>query len=274
MAMMNVLLRRRSSSTFFIPLWGSRTIWPLFNPLSPGAGGEITMKQRNQERGGGFHHFCSPSLLTLGATSTRGFAKGRKSKDDGGIIQVVPDVGPGVKATALSQMEAAIVSLSRELNKLRTGRASAGMLDHIITEANGVRTPLSRVAVVSVLDSQTLSVTPYDPNALKEVERAIISSPLGLNPTADGQRLIASIPPLTKEHMQAMCKVVAKASEDVKLSIRRARHNALDTIKKAASCISKDDAKKLEKEVDDMTKKFVKSADDMCKEKEKEITGS
>lgn len=183
----------------------------------------------------------------------------------------MPDIGPAVKENAMSQMDAAVVALSRELSKLRTGRASAGMLDHIIVETGGVKMPLSRLAVVSVLDPKTLSVTPYDLDALKQLENAIVSSPLGLNPKADGERLIAVIPPLTKEHIQAMCKVVAKSCEDVKQSIRRARQKALDMIKKAGSSLPKDVAKRLEKEVDELTKKFVKSAEDMCKAKEKEI---
>lgn len=222
----------------------------------------------------------------------------------GNITQTV-NIGPMVKAAAISQMEAAIDSLSRELLKLRTGRASAGMLDHIIVETGGVKMPLNRMAVVSVMDSKTLSVTPYDPNTLKELEKAIVSSPLGLNPKADNQRLIAAIPSLTKEHMQAVCKVVAKSSEDVKQSIRRARQKAMDSIKKsvprkekkdkavsdskkkgkdkgasdlkdkdeAGSSFSEDDAKRLEKEIEDLTKKFIKSAEDICKAKEKEITG-
>ncbi|GFY84629.1 ribosome recycling factor [Actinidia rufa] len=195
----------------------------------------------------------------------------REGGDDAITVEVV-DIGPSVKATAVSLMEAAIDSLSRELSKLRTGRASSGMLDHIIVETGGVKMPLSRLAVVSVIDSKTLSVTPYDPDALKELESAIVSSPLGLNPKADGNRLIAPIPPLTKEHMQALCKVVTKSSEDVKQSIRRARQKALDAIKKAGSSYPKDDAKRLEKEVEELTKKFIKSAEDMCKAKEKEIT--
>ncbi|XAR52006.1 hypothetical protein NMG60_11006831 [Bertholletia excelsa] len=205
--------------------------------------------------------------------SRRGFAKGKKSKgdDEDSTAQVV-NIWPGVKATAVSLMEAAVDALSRELSKLRTGRASAGMLDHIIIETGGVKMPLSHMAVVSVLDPKTLSVIPYDPNALKAIESAIISSPLGLNPKPDGQRLIAPIPPLTKEHMQAMCKVVAKSSEDVKQSIRRARQKALDQIKKAGSSFPKDEAKRLEKEVDELTKKYIKAAEDMCKVKEKEIT--
>ncbi|KAJ8767807.1 hypothetical protein K2173_020747 [Erythroxylum novogranatense] len=205
--------------------------------------------------------------------SRRGFAKGKKSKDDSGVSTVeVVDIGPSVKAGASSQMDAAVVALSRELAKLRTGRASAGMLDHIIVETNGVKLPLNRLAVVSVMDPKTLSVNPYDPNTVKEIEKAIVASPLGINPTVDSERLIASIPPLTKEHMQAVCKVVTKSCEDVKQSIRRARQKALDTIKKAGSSFPKDEAKRLEKEVEELTKKFTKSAEDICKAKEKEIT--
>ncbi|KAL8153213.1 hypothetical protein V2J09_010973 [Rumex salicifolius] len=229
-------------------------------------------------------------------SSRRSFAKARKSFDDDydDAGQVAEDIGPSMKSTAVSQMEAAIDALSRELAKLRTGRASPGMLDHIIVETGGIKMSLNHVAVVSVIDSKNLSVTPYDPNVLnytlKELEKAIVSSPLGLNPKVDGQRLIAVVPPLTKEHVQAICKIVAKSSEVVKQSIRRARQKALDTIKKAVSNIpkdkdkakkkekneapsfSKDEAKRLEKEIDELTKKFIKSAEDMCKAKEKEIS--
>ncbi|KAI5651117.1 hypothetical protein M9H77_37122 [Catharanthus roseus] len=231
----------------------------------------------------------SSSLMIFMHESRRSFAKGRRQTkfeedeygDEEGIATQT-NIRSNVKAAAVSQMEAAVDALSRELAKLRTGRASAGMLDHIIVETGGIKMPLNRMAVVSVIDSKTLSVTPYDPNTLKELEKAITSSPLGINPKADNQRLIAAIPPLTKEHMQAVCKVVAKSSEDVKQSIRRARQKALDSIKKAlpkkkdkdkaGSSFSEDDAKRLEKEIDDITKKFIKSAEDICKAKEKEIT--
>ncbi|KAJ7970685.1 ribosome-recycling factor [Quillaja saponaria] len=207
--------------------------------------------------------------------SRRTFAKGRKSKDEASLstLEVSPDVGPTIKANAASQMEAAIAALSGELQKQRTGRASPGMLDHIIVETSGVKMPLNRIAVVSVLDPKTLSINPYDPDALKNLEKAIVSSPLGLNPKVDGDRLIAVIPPLTKEHIQAMSKLVAKSCEDARQSIRRARQKAMDSIKKLYSSLPKDDIKRLEKAADDLTKKFVKSAEDMCKAKEKEITG-
>nr|XP_023896661.1 uncharacterized protein LOC112008562 [Quercus suber] len=108
---------------------------------------------------------------------------------------------------------------------------------------------------------------------IKKLESAIVASPLGLSPKVDDERLIAVIPPLTKEHIQAVCKVVTNSCEDARQSIRRARQKAMDTAKKLYSHAPKDDVKKLEKEVDELTKKFVKSADDMCKAKEKEITG-
>ncbi|XP_057750717.1 uncharacterized protein LOC130969134 isoform X2 [Arachis stenosperma] len=206
--------------------------------------------------------------------SRRSFAKGRRLKDEAGVstIEVPPNVGPNIKASAMSQMEAAMAALSTELSKLRTGRASPGMLDHIIVETGGIKMPLNRIAVVSVMDPKTLSVNPYDPETLKQLENAIVSSPLGLNPKADGERLIAVIPPLTKEHMQAMTKLVAKSCEDARQSIRRARQKAMDAIKKLYSSLPKDDIKRLEKEVDDLTKKFIKNAEDTCKAKEKEIS--
>ncbi|KAI0524485.1 hypothetical protein KFK09_003855 [Dendrobium nobile] len=206
----------------------------------------------------------------------RGFAKGRKTKDESSsaTIQVVPDIGPTVKSNTLSLMEAAIAALSRELSKIRTGRASTGMFDHIIVDAHGVKLPLNRVAVVSAVDAHTLSVTPHDPNTLKDIENALVSSPLGINPILGDQRIITPIPPLTKENMQALCKVVSKCAEDGRQSIRRARQKALDTIKKSASSIPKDDVKRLEKEIEEITKQFIKSADEMSRAKEKEVAGS
>uniref|UniRef100_A0A0D9W6J5 Ribosome-recycling factor, chloroplastic n=1 Tax=Leersia perrieri TaxID=77586 RepID=A0A0D9W6J5_9ORYZ len=202
----------------------------------------------------------APTKLFL-LESRRGFAKGKKSKDNGrgDTVQDTPDIGPTVKSAATQQMEASVVALSRELSKLRTGRASPGMLDHIIVETADVKVPLNRVAVVSVLDAHTLSVMPYDPSSMKSIEHAIISSPLGINPTPDGNRIIANIPP----HY-------ARSS----LNLLRISNKALDTIKKSSSGMPKDDVKRLEKEIEELTKKFIKSADDMCKAKEKEISGN
>ncbi|XP_045800591.1 ribosome-recycling factor-like [Trifolium pratense] len=195
-----------------------------------------------------------------------------KGKSFGWLREAPPNYGPDIKASAVSQMEAAMAALSVELSKLRTGRASPGMLDHIIVETGGVKMPLNRIALVSVLDPKTLSVNPYDPETLKQLENTIVSSPLGLNPKTDGERLTVVIPPLTKEHMQAMNKLVTKSCEDTRQSIRRARQKAMEAIKKLNSILPKDDLKRLEKEVDDLTKKFIKSAEDVSKAKEKEIS--
>ncbi|KAG2714811.1 hypothetical protein I3843_03G048600 [Carya illinoinensis] len=266
---MAIFLRRAFSSRNILLLRSS-------SPLHGRELSHMISYTNNNVRNSETHH----RTLTLPAVDflsecRRGFAKGRKSKDDDAAsnIDVSPDVGPTIKANASAQMEAAIGALSGELNKLRTGRASPGMLDHIIVETDDVKMPLNHLAVVSVMDSKTLSVNPYDPNTLKKLESAIVASPLGLSPKVDGERLIATIPPLTKEHIQAVCKVVTKSCEDARQSIRRARQKAMDTVKKLYSHAPKDDLKKLEKEVDELTKKFVKSAEDMCKSKEKEITG-
>ncbi|KAI5409979.1 hypothetical protein KIW84_055446 [Lathyrus oleraceus] len=138
---------------------------------------------------------------------------GRKSKDEGGVsvVEVPPNVGPTIKASAASQMESAMAALSVELSKLRTGRASAGMIDHIIVETG---------------------------ETLKQLENVTVSFPFGLNPKTDGERLIVVIPPLTKEHVQAMNKLVTKSCEDTRQSIRRARQTAMDAIKKLNSMSS------------------------------------
>ncbi|KAI5404523.1 hypothetical protein KIW84_051616 [Lathyrus oleraceus] len=164
----------------------------------------------------------------------------QKSKDEGGVsaVEVSPNVGPTIKASAASQMESDMAALSVELSKLRTGRASAGMLDHIIVETGGVKMHLNQFALVSVLDQKTLSVNSYDPKTLKQLENVTVSSPLGLNPKTDGERLIAVIPPLAKEHVQAMNKLVIKSCEDTRQSIRGARQKAMDAIKKLNSMSS------------------------------------
>ncbi|KAG4947318.1 hypothetical protein JHK87_043325 [Glycine soja] len=149
-------------------------------------------------------------------------------EDEGGVgtIEVPPNVGPTIKANAVSQMEAAMAALAipSEQATYRKGIPS--------------------------LRSKNLAET------LKQLENAIVSSPLGLNPKSDGERLIAVILPLTKEHIQAMTKLVAKSCEDASQSIRRAQQKAMDAIKNLYSSLPKDDIKRLEKEVDDLTNFF------------------
>uniref|UniRef100_A0A7C8ZUM7 Ribosome-recycling factor, chloroplastic n=1 Tax=Opuntia streptacantha TaxID=393608 RepID=A0A7C8ZUM7_OPUST len=119
------------------------------------------------------HSFPSSDFIK---DSRRSFAKGRKSRDDDDASTArVEDIGPVVKSTAVSQMEAAIDALSRELVKLRTGRASPGMLDHIIVETSGVKMALNHLALVTVIDSKTLSITAYDPQVTMLSPRSVNS---------------------------------------------------------------------------------------------------
>lgn len=210
-------------------------------------------------------------------SADRGFAakakkSGGKARNDDGGSQMLASPGPSGKETATRLMEAALNALSLELSKLRTGRASPGMLDHVNVTSHGVLTPLSHVAAVSVSSLETLTVMPYDASTVKEVEKAIRNSPLKLNPVEEGEVLRVPIPKLTKEHMQTMSKLVGKAGETAKLSVRRARKDAMDIIAKGG--FSKDEVKRHEKEVEEVTKKYVKSVEEACKSKEKEILGN
>eukprot|EP00250_Pteridium_aquilinum_P020282 c24767_g1_i6 orf=568-1326(-) len=181
---------------------------------------------------------------------SRSFAKAKKSKGDDDSSTSFVDVYPSVKDNAVNQMEAGLESLSRELSKLRTGRVSAGMLDHVtVVDNNGIRSPLTHIAAVTVMDNEKLRVTPFDSSIVKCIESGIRSSPLKLNPTADGENITVLVPKPTKEYIETMLKVVGKAAETAKMSIRRARQTAMDAIKKSTGNISKDDIKRREKEV-------------------------
>ncbi|KAI5077520.1 hypothetical protein GOP47_0007344 [Adiantum capillus-veneris] len=182
------------------------------------------------------------------------------------------DVYPSVKENAVSQMEGSLESLSKELSKLRTGRVSPGMLDHVtVVDNNGIRSPLPHVAAVTVIDNEKLRVTPFDAEIVKCVERGVRSSPLKLNPVVVGEIITVPVPKPTKEYIETMLKVVGKAAETAKMSIRRARQTAMDAVKKSTGHISKDDIKRREKEIEELTKKYVKTVDDNCKSKEKEM---
>ncbi|BBM96950.1 ribosome recycling factor [Marchantia polymorpha subsp. ruderalis] len=139
----------------------------------------------------------STASACVGLVQSRSFAaKAKKPKSKAEDTVEVADVSDTAKESALKMMDTALDVLARELSKLRTGRVSPGMLDHITVEAHGVRTPLSHIAAVSVAGLQTLNVLPYDPSMLKEVEKALLMSPLGLNPLVEGSTLTVPLPSL------------------------------------------------------------------------------
>ncbi|MFN9833634.1 MAG: ribosome recycling factor [Phenylobacterium sp.] len=171
------------------------------------------------------------------------------------------------------RMDKAVSALKEEFASLRTGRASANLLDQIMVEAYGATTPLNQVAAITVPEPRSISVNVWDRGVVVSVEKAIRSSGLGLNPVVEGQTLRIPIPPLTEERRRDLAKIAAKYAEQQKVAIRNVRRDANDDLKKAEkdSVINQDEQKRMESEVQKMTDEAVKRVDEALKTKEQEI---
>ena len=171
------------------------------------------------------------------------------------------------------RMDKAVSALKEEFASLRTGRASANLLDQIMVEAYGATTPLNQVAAITVPEPRSISVSVWDRGVVVSVEKAIRSSGLGLNPVVEGQTLRIPIPPLTEERRRDLAKIAAKYAEQQRIAIRNVRREANDDLKKAEkdSVISQDEQKRMESEVQKMTDEAVKRVDEALKTKEQEI---
>lgn len=178
-----------------------------------------------------------------------------------------------VLADGKQRMAGAITALGNEFSKLRTGRATTALVDGIVVDYYGTPTPINQLASVSVPDSKTITIQPWDKGAFASVEKAIIASDLGLNPVNDGKIIRIAIPPLTEERRKELVKVAKKYTEDSKIAIRNVRRDMNDSFKKMEKDkeISEDEKKKGEADVQKLTDDFVKQADDVLAEKEKEI---
>ncbi|HCG05847.1 ribosome recycling factor [Nitratidesulfovibrio liaohensis] len=174
---------------------------------------------------------------------------------------------------AEERMEKALGALDREFAKLRTGRASTSLVDNIKVDYYGTPTPISQLASVSVPDSRTLTIQPWDRSAFPLVEKAIMKSDLGLNPVNDGKIIRISIPPLTEERRKDLVKVARKYTEEAKVAVRNVRRDANDALKKLEKGkeISEDDVRKSTDDVQKLTDRFVAKSDEKCTAKEKEI---
>lgn len=164
-------------------------------------------------------------------------------------------------------------SLARELGAIRAGRANASLLDRISVEYYGVETPLNQVASITVPEARVLLVTPFDKTLLKEIERSINASDLGITPANDGTVIRLVIPALTEETRRDLAKEVKKVGENSKIAIRNIRRDAMDEAKKQekAKEITEDELKGLEKQIQAATDEAVKKIDSMTAEKEKEL---
>ena len=171
------------------------------------------------------------------------------------------------------RMDKAVSALKEEFASLRTGRASANLLDQIMVEAYGATTPLNQVAAVTVPEPRSISVSVWDRGVVVSVEKAIRSSDLGLNPVVEGQTLRIPIPPLTEERRRDLAKIAAKYAEQQRVAIRNVRRDANDDLKKAEkdSVINQDEQKRMETEVQKITDEAVKRVDEALKTKEQEI---
>ena len=170
-------------------------------------------------------------------------------------------------------MEKSVEALKRDLKRLRTGRASLSILDGIKVDYYGTLTPLNQMATLAVPESRLITIQPWDVSVIKEMEKALLKSDLGLTPSNDGKIIRIAIPPLTEERRKELVKVVHKMCEDYKISLRNIRRDANEMLKsmKKDGDISEDDLYKAQDQVQKITDEHIKLIDDCFKDKEKEI---
>jgi ribosome recycling factor len=170
-------------------------------------------------------------------------------------------------------MKKAVDSFKRDLQKIRTGRANAAMLDGIKVDYYGTPTPVNQVATVQVVDARLITVKPWEKSMLPVIDKAIRASDLGINPVADSELVRLPIPPLTQERRKELAKVVNKQTEEARVAVRSARRDAMDMVKDAEKDkdITEDERKTGEKKIQDLTDKYIAMIDDIAKAKEKEI---
>lgn len=174
---------------------------------------------------------------------------------------------------ANDKMAKAITAFERDLSHVRTGRASAALLDDIRVNYYGSVLPLNQVASISVPESRLLTIQPWDINILGDIEKAILKSELGLTPNNDGKMIRVNVPPLTEERRKDLAKLVKKMAEDCKIAIRNVRRDAIDRLKgkKKNKEISEDELFKLQDEAQKITDGHIKEVDATVAKKEKEI---
>ena len=174
---------------------------------------------------------------------------------------------------AESKMQKTIEAVKADFASVRAGRANASVLDRVQVEYYGGPTPLNQVASISSPDPRQLVIQPWDSSLLREIEKAILTSELGINPQNDGKVIRLTFPQLTEERRKELTKQVHKYAEGGKVAVRNIRRDVMDKIKaaKKMSEITEDDAKDYEKKLQDVTDNYVKKLDERAAEKEKEL---
>ncbi len=178
-----------------------------------------------------------------------------------------------VKKDAAQRMQKSVESLRHELTKLRTGRAHTSLLDHVTVEYYGTEVPIRQVANLGVEDSRTLTVTPYEKAMVAPVEKAILTSDLGLTPNSAGTVIRVPLPPLTEERRKDMIRVVRHEAEGGRVAVRNIRRDAMHTLKELQKEkeISEDDERRAEEAIQQLTDKYIAEVDEVLAEKEQEL---
>jgi ribosome recycling factor len=179
------------------------------------------------------------------------------------------------KKKAEEKMSKALDVLRKEFTTLRTGRASLGILDGIMVDFYGTPTALNQVSNLAMPDPRMITIQPWEPKMLGEIEKAILKSDVGITPSNDGKIIRLSIPPLTEERRQQIVKHAKKLAEDARVAVRNIRRDVNDDIKKKSKDkvvhVSEDEVKKLQDEIQKTTDSYIKKIDDVLTQKEKEI---
>ena len=171
------------------------------------------------------------------------------------------------------RMEKAIGALVQELNSIRTGRANPSLVELLPIEYYGTMTPLQELAGISVPESRSLLIRPYDPSSLKNIEKAILKSELGLTPNNDGENIRLVLPTPTEERRKELVKVVGIKAEEARISIRNIRRESIRNLRdfEDEKMITEDDLHRGEEHVQEITDKFTEKIDEICERKESEI---
>tara|TARA_B100000945_G_scaffold117435_1_gene93328 strand:- start:47 stop:595 length:549 start_codon:yes stop_codon:yes gene_type:complete len=172
-----------------------------------------------------------------------------------------------------SNMNKSIEALQRNFNTIRTGRANASLLDRVNVEYYGAETPIKSLATISTVDSQTISIQPFDLSCLQAIEKSISMSDLGITPNNDGKVIRINVPPLTEERRKEFCKLASKYGEEAKVALRNIRRDAIDREKKDEKdgLISLDKSRDNQEEIQKITNKFISLIELKLDDKEKEI---
>ena len=178
-----------------------------------------------------------------------------------------------IKTDAQTRMGKSIDSLKHSLTRLRTGRASTALVEHIRVPAYGSEMPLNQVASISLGDARSIIITPFDKSHIAAVEKAILSSDVGITPTTAGTVIRLNMPPLTEERRRELAKHVAHEGEEAKIAIRNVRRDAMQQVKDLLKDkkITEDDERRAEDDIQKLTDRFVKEVDAVAKAKEEEL---